>query len=1389
MLLNQPLTCILIGETSLLLRCAEILLSKSYRLLAIVTSDKTLRVDCPVFPCLAEAISLLEQRPDLLFSIANPSILSPAEIIYPRLAAINYHDSPLPSYAGVNAPSWAILHGEASHGISWHRIDPCVDGGDILIQRKFTIDAEETALSLSIKCVHHALLGFLELLDRIQADDLVGVPQDLSRRTYFSRHRRLPCQGILNWSDDGASICRFVRAGQLSPHANDFGLPKILWLDGTLVIVGEIAVEAEVTNEPYGTIMDCNSDCISVVAGDGVILRLGSLLTINGHSFVCAASMIGTRLACLDARQGDLIASATAAAAEQEGAIRALMADLPPPLHPRPLRPFKFQQNGEHMFTQRTGDAKTFGQAVAAVLKRLLTDTSSSPVLLGLHQPCPVGFLAIRPLICRSASEPELALFIDRELASTAIPADLPIRFPDLAGSQLHLRSLSVCLSAEPDPAIDNPGLLICCSGGELSLRFDASQIDTRDATELAAYLLGHAGDLPPKFRADADHWRSIPHQIMEQARLMPGATAIEFGSERLTYAELDRRSGVLAARLRNAAAGRERRYALLLPQGLDFPIAAVAILRAGAAFIPLDISSPLQQLRRILHDARPLAVLTVSAYRPLAEQLGCTILDCDTDLVPSLPLTEAEHSPDDLAYVIYTSGSTGEPKGCMIEHRSLCWFIDQVIDRHGIGPDDRILQLCAITFDASVEEIFSALCAGATLVIRPLSLLESPESYLDFCELAGLTIVGLYVSLLPKVLNAIERRGRFPPTVRIITTGGEIVPAASVERWRRFFDEARLPAPRLLNVYGLTETTVANFMADLSSPCDLTAGVPIGEPFPNTKFRIVDENLVAVPPGAVGELLLSGPQLARGYWNRPALTDLRFLRDSDDGTRWFRTGDLVRVAASGSLIVIGRSDRQVQLNGIRVELEGIELELLKHPWIAQAVVVLHEVAHTSPLLVAYWVPRPGRSLPPGALHDFLADRLPTHALPATFIPVPSIPLTTSGKPDTRSLPCPKNVCLSGDHGFSLAEMHSLLHSLWAEVLGHTDYGYNDHFFIAGGDSLAAARLVSLFEEQLKLKMSVAAIYRLPTIAEQADWLEAHACSVPETESSGNLVTLQPHGSLPPLFIVHGWGGSVGGYVDLARAFAPERPVMGLQSSDADLTARTPASVEAMAESYAEQILATHPEKPIHLLGYSTGGWYAHAVASALLRRGASVGMFAVLDTNATARIHRRIGVLLLMTTILPILVPRLWGLFAHPKGQRRHQYMWERLRRVKQYLEQFLSIRLPAPPTHSFEAADFASPSTNGDPFVQLVWDCYRPTPLPLMVDIFAPPSQIPTLRLLWRFYARAGVRCHPIFQEHLDFKKSELMPQLAKSVEAALKRTEDCAVTEQSPHIPVMQ
>jgi amino acid adenylation domain-containing protein len=934
------------------------------------------------------------------------------------------------------------------------------------------------------------------------------------------------------------------------------------------------------------------------------------------------------------------------------------------------------------------------------------------------------------------------------------------------------MRSISVCLSAEPNPPIANPGLLICCSAGMLSLRFEATQIDEVDAARLASYLLGNAESLPPRCLGNTYQWRSVPRQITEQTRRDPGAIALEFGSELLTYAELDRRVNLLVSQLLTHGAGCEQRYALLLPQGIEFPIAALAVLRAGASYIPLDPSAPLHQLNRILKDACPLAILTLVSSQPLAEQLVCPVLYLDVDFSPGTSEVHSLIAPDDLAYVIYTSGSTGEPKGCMIEHRALSWLIEQSVSRHGIGPGDRVLQLCAVSFDASVEEIFTAWCAGATLVVRPPSLLESAESYLDFCEMAGLTIVGLYVSLLPDILRAMEQRGRFPATVRIVTTGGEIVPAASVERWRRFFADAGIPSPRLLNVYGLTETTVANLLADLTPESDLSSGVPIGAPLPGTRFRIAPDNLAAPSPGDVGELLLSGPQLARGYWSRPALTALRFVWDPSDGTRWFRTGDLVRISPSGALIVVGRSDRQVQLNGIRVELEGIERELQAHPSVSKAVVVCSQLPSLHPLVVAYWVPRPDHSLPPNSLRQFIADRLPAHAVPAAFVKLEALPLTPNGKIDHKALPFPTLSVDQQKRAAPSTYLERQLHGLWAEVLGRDDFGVTDNFFLVGGHSLSSARLSALIEEQLGRRLPLSVLFQRPTVKELSQWLESS--NTPASFSGfRSLVTLQNRGEAPPLFVVHGGDGDVYIHLPLARCLAPHRPVYGLQAVGFDGSAPRHRSVAEMAAHYADEILRFQPSGPYHLLGYSGGGWYAWAVAAELHRRGATLGLIGLVDTGSTADLHRRLRLRQLVRRQLQQLPRRARSLAAADLSD------WPAALNRRLQALQFITWTLlrsqgrPAPQALNPTASPKPTQPIRGDYFLQL-HTYYRPPRLPLRADVFASCSQINHLQKLWNFYAQGLAVVHPCMENHVDYYNVDWMNDFAHQLESVLTRIE---------------
>jgi 3-oxoacyl-(acyl-carrier-protein) synthase/thioesterase domain-containing protein/acyl carrier protein len=371
------------------------------------------------------------------------------------------------------------------------------------------------------------------------------------------------------------------------------------------------------------------------------------------------------------------------------------------------------------------------------------------------------------------------------------------------------------------------------------------------------------------------------------------------------------------------------------------------------------------------------------------------------------------------------------------------------------------------------------------------------------------------------------------------------------------------------------------------------------------------------------------------------------------------------------------------------------------------------------------------------------------------------------------SQPTTRLAGLEGDPGHDIAlatPLERKLHAVWAEVLGHSDYGITDNFFLVGGHSLPAARLVARIEQKLGSAIPVEAIFSYPTIREQANRLSEPSAQSP-SQSPLHLVSLQPMGSRPPLHVVHGWGGRVGGFIHLARALAPHRPVLGLQASaGANPTERV--SVTQLADAYAEEILDSHQSGPIHLLGYSVGGWYAYAVAAALLQRGAPLGVVAILDTNAFTRIHRRLGMGLFAGQVGSRLLPALLGTLRPPRGLRRRRYTVDRLRSLNQTARLYLRMGVPGPNTIKDKLRGIAPPSP--DPYVQLLYDGYRPPRLPLRVDLFATHTQLPKVHALWSFYAQGGVRAWPLFDDHHDFLKPELAPQLAQALETALQRAE---------------
>ncbi|MFN4865766.1 MAG: non-ribosomal peptide synthetase [Cyanobium sp.] len=842
-------------------------------------------------------------------------------------------------------------------------------------------------------------------------------------------------------------------------------------------------------------------------------------------------------------------------------------------------------------------------------------------------------------------------------------------------------------------------------------------------------------------------------HQLFEQqVERTPDAIALIFEDQQLTYQELNARSNQLAHHLIDLGVGPEVIVAVCLERSVELIVSLLAILKAGGAYLPLDPGWPEERHALLLKEA---------ACSVMINQDGATVVEDS-----SLQGEAASGSP--LAYVSYTSGSTGKPKGVAISHQSILRLVDPV-NGFLLSAGHRVLQFAPVAFDAATFEIWGPLLNGGTLVVAPSEQPTLP-ALAALLKNHGITTLWLTAGLFHAMVEA-----ELPALagVQQILAGGDVLSCEHVQRLLDAFP----PGHELINGYGPTENTTFTCCQHFTAAATVDPnGVPIGRPIANTDVWVLDEGGQPCPIGIPGELHIGGGGLARGYLNNPELTAEKFIHDpfsSDPSARLYKSGDLASWNPDGTLAFQGRIDQQIKLRGFRIEPGEIETHLLAHPAVAQAVVLVRHEDPNNPRLIAYWVAVASQpSLAASSsdqLRAFLADRLPDYMVPAAFLQLEALPLTPNGKLDRKALPAPS---FSGDLEQRVepsTDLERQLHAIWAEVLGHSGFGITDNFFAIGGHSLAAARLVSKIEMVIGSSPALASIFHNPTISGLAQLIQARVSS-----TSSLLVTLQPKGSRPPLFVIHGWGGTVWGFVDLARALAPERPVYGIQAPNVELGLSQQMNVREMAMEYADQILASRPKGRIHLLGFSAGGWYAHAVAEALLERGADLGFLGVLDTGPTTLIHRRIGIILLSWHLSSRLT-RHFTEFIRSRDSSRSRYVLGRLQAVKALIIQYLHVgSRPVPVRERTPEGGSAKEDPTGDPFVELLYNQYRPKRLPIQVDIFAPNYALPRLKILWRFYARKGVRCHAIFSGHHDFYDPGKSPELAATLELALTSLE---------------
>ncbi|MEU7161389.1 amino acid adenylation domain-containing protein [Streptomyces chrestomyceticus] len=719
----------------------------------------------------------------------------------------------------------------------------------------------------------------------------------------------------------------------------------------------------------------------------------------------------------------------------------------------------------------------------------------------------------------------------------------------------------------------------------------------------------------------------TLPEVYEAAAVRHPGRTAVSYEGQSLTYAELSASAHRLARLLAARGIGPGSIVALALPRSVDLVTGLLAVSLAGAAYLPLDPDYPADRLAYMLDDAAPAALITDTATAPRLPDHTLPLITVDggaADEYDAGPLTQADRTrplrPDDAAYVIYTSGSTGRPKGVVVTHHNVTRLFTATDHWFGFGPDDVWTLFHSYAFDFSVWELWGALLYGGKVVVVPHLTSRDPHAFRQLLATERVTVLNQTPSAFYQLAAADRESDGAELALRYVVFGGEALELGRLGDWyERHADDA----PVLVNMYGITETTVhvSYFPLDRATAAGATSST-IGVNIPDLRVYVLDDRLQPVPPGVTGEMYVAGEGLARGYLGREELTATRFVADpyarlfGEEGSRMYRSGDLARRRTDGALEYFGRADQQVKLRGFRIELGEIEAVLAAHPAVADTAVVVREDTPGDKRLVGYAVPAAGQEPDPAALRDHAAAELPAHMVPSAVVLLDRLPLTDNGKLDRKALPAPDRPAATGRPPRTPREEQ--LCSVFAEVLGLDRVGVEDNFFDLGGHSLLAVRLAGRVKAVLGTEVSIGTVFQSPTVAA----LDAALDAVRHDDPLDVLLPLRPadpsaEGSRAPVHCVHPAGGLSWCYAGLIRHLPADVPIYGLQAQGvgaATADQPLPATLEELAAHYAARIREVQPAGPYRLLGWSTGGIIAHAMATHLQDEGHEVELLAILD-------------------------------------------------------------------------------------------------------------------------------------------------------------------------------
>ncbi len=1129
-------TCYVIGGTQMVPQCCELLLQAGHTVLGVVADDQVARRwaernDVPVIPWSGDLATTLQGQPfDYLFSIVNPHLLPPALLRLPRFGAVNFHDGPLPRYAGSNIVAWAIYEGATQHAINWHWVIERVDAGAVVAERSLEVSGQETALSLAYRCMEEGVAAFADLLGKLSEGLWPGRPTDAAQRRFYTRARRPAAGGILDFRRPARALERLSRALDYNVFPNPLALPKLV-TPAEVLGARRARVAARGDDAAPGTVLGVDLEGLRVACGEDAV-DFGDLVTPDGVAITGTQAarrlgvQIGDRLPLLDDETLQHLTRLVARLASHEQWWRQRLNALivPPSEYARSPRP----PHGQH--AMRSVDvtvdvpampADTATLELSSVFASLLIDRIQRDEFdIGYSHPelrlsAQGGWGLVSEFVpLRVAGAPSGGAAISARLGEELEAAhshegfarDLGLRLGHRPGRDLapapfwrlavirHRGEAAVELPRETELALviddarpyqcqlhASPHVVGIAELNELADAFRQRLASLRSSPPRAT---GSGGGEPAAHPAEP---RTALELIAAVCKRNGTATAVEFEDTRLSYAALDTLADATARALVEHGVRPGEAVGLLTERSALMVAGMLGILRAGGAFVPLDPGYPVERLRRYLQASNARVALVTPGLTSLAAELGVAAVE---PRAPRASTSVSGHPlptivPDSLAYIIFTSGSTGVPKGVEVEHGALVNLLSSMQRTPGLSAHDTLLAVTTISFDIAILEVLLPLVAGARLVIAPREAARSAPDLSELINRCGATVM----QATPVTWRMLLQGGWQPRTPFKILCGGEAMGRALAKRLLE-------TGAQVWNLYGPTEATI---WACAHRVIDAEGGVPIGEPVTGTELLVLRDDLSEASPGEEGELYIGGRGLARGYTSGPDVTAAAFVAHPQrPGQRLYRTGDLVQLRPDGAIEWIGRRDQQIKIRGHRIEIGEIERALESDPSIAQAVVVARAASNAEEeapkRLVAYVTAASAGGLDRAALVAALEQRLPAYMIPSVFVQIDEFPTTPNGKVDRKALPAPRRDNVVTDWpaqpaGLSTERLQDLLCALYQDVLGIDQVRADDNFFVLGGDSLLVEELFARLERHVQSPVRAAWIFAAPTPRQLAQQL------------------------------------------------------------------------------------------------------------------------------------------------------------------------------------------------------------------------------------------------------------------------------------------------------------